>query len=664
MGLLDSFPTYEKTKKKKKKNSAKKSSKTSGQKNQVEYRHRNSSKSSKATTKAKKQVSSAKKKAKSSASSSGRRNQVEYRHRDTNASSESSLLSKELPVAKERKENTERDTALTPKMNLPYGNPKKPTTSASSASPKGFGDFRVAQREQEKNQDKPLNLQYLSNEFVNNLLNQGTKRTSDTEKMYHPFDYEKIKEQSAMRRERAKEHREALWRNIEQGARSVQRTLNKNAYSILDSSDEIHGTNGRGPVPLSKQRELNDQARETASNFFEKDAKRNEQIAKDIEEGKISSFTSKVAQGFGQLAAESPFWALGGGLGTVAKGATKAAKVAGKIINSMASPSLPYYITSDYGDHYYQARQEGATREEANKSALLYAIPAAIAERLGGADAAATKAIGQRLGDNIVSSIIKSAASEGLEEAAQTSYGNLTRRTYKDVPLFSTNPEQDAVINPQQMAESAAVGAVLGGFSGGAIHGASNIVNRTSSRADRNDNQGTSADTTAADGGNSNMLVAPEQVNAYIDYAYTYGQSSVLPKQKSYLEIAKPSQRLIDDLQEDFDVSEYTHALRDNDIRHIRNSHGERTNEKYPVTKQDLKQIPDIIENYDDVLFIPEGKKLPAIVFVKQHNGVTYYLEEAQAHDGKIVRALCRTQIAKARRGDLYQKRRILRNVR
>lgn len=510
MGLLDSFPTYEKTKKKKK-NSAKKSSKTSGQKNRVEYRHRNSSKSSKATTKTKKRVSSAKKKAKSSASSSGRRNQVEYRHRDTNASSESSLLSKELPVAKERKENTERDTALTPKMNLPYGNQKKPTTSASSASPKGFGDFRVAQREQEKNQAKPLNLQYLSNEFVNNLLNQGTKRTSDTEKMYHPFDYEKIEEQSAMRRERAKEHREALWRNIEQGARSVQRTLNKNAYSILDSSDEIHGTNGRGPVPLSKQRELNDQARETASNFFEKDAKRNEQIAKDIEEGKINSFTSKVAQGFGQLAAESPLWALGGGLGTVAKGATKAAKVAGKIINSMASPSLPYYITSDYGDHYYQARQEGATREEANKSALLYAIPAAIAERLGGADAAATKAIGQRLGDNIVSSIIKSAASEGLEEAAQTSYGNLTRRTYKDVPLFSTNPEQDAVINPQQMAESAAVGAVLGGFAGGAIHGASNIVNRTSSRADRNDNQGTSADTTAADGGNSNMLVAPNE---------------------------------------------------------------------------------------------------------------------------------------------------------
>lgn len=625
MGLLDSFPTYEKTKKKK--NSAKKSSKTSGQKNRVEYRHRNSSKSSKATTKTKKRVSSAKKKAKSSASSSGGRNQIEYRHRDTNASSESSLLSKELPVAKERKENTERDTALTPKMNLPYGNQKKPTTSASSASPKGFGDFRVAQREQEKNQAKPLNLQYLSNEFVNNLLNQGTKRTSDTEKMYHPFDYEKIEEQSAMRRERAKEHREALWRNIEQGARSVQRTLNKNAYSILDSSDEIHGTNGRGPVPLSKQRELNDQARETASNFFEKDAKRNEQIAKDIEEGKISSFTSKVAQGFGQLAAESPLWALGGGLGTVAKGATKAAKVAGKIINSMASPSLPYYITSDYGDHYYQARQEGATREEANKSALLYAIPAAIAERLGGADAAATKAIGQRLGDNIVSSIIKSAASEGLEEAAQTSYGNLTRRTYKDVPLFSTNPEQDAVINPQQMAESAAVGAVLGGFAGGAIHGASNIVNRTSSRADRNDNQGTSADTTAADVGNSNMLVAPEQVNAYIDYAYTYGQSSVLPKQKSYLEIAKPSQRLIDDLQEDFDVSGYTHALRDNDIRHIRNSHGERTNEKYPVTKQDLKQIPDIIENYDDVYYSGSGKT-KGIYYMKRHNGVTYYLEQ------------------------------------
>lgn len=766
MGLLDSFPTYEKTKKKK--NSAKKSSKTSGQKNRVEYRHRNSSKSSKATTKTKKQVSSAKKKAKSSASSSGRRNQVEYRHRDTDASSESSLLSKELPVAKERKENTERDTALTPKMNLPYGNPKKPTTSASSASPKGFGDFRVAQREQEKNQAKPLNLQYLSsaitgntrkdqgtgqknavstalsmpsfsaerkedtnrntaaktiagpvdvslktitelghegvkanaagkrdkslnlqylsNEFVNNLLNQGTKRTSDTEKMYHPFDYEKIKEQSAMRRERAKEHREALWRNIEQGARSVQRTLNKNAYSILDSSDEIHGTNGRGPVPLSKQRELNDQARETASNFFEKDAKRNEQIAKDIEEGKISSFTSKVAQGFGQLAAESPFWALGGGLGTVAKGATKAAKVAGKIINSMASPSLPYYITSDYGDQYYQARQEGATREEANKSALLYAIPAAIAERLGGADAAATKAIGQRLGDNIVSSIIKSAASEGLEEAAQTSYGNLTRRTYKDVPLFSTNPEQDAVINPQQLAESAAVGAVLGGFSGGAIHGASNIVNRTSSRADRNDNQGTSADTTAADVGNSNIPVAPnEKRNSNHRPAGDVAPTGYTPEalndtvkdmetiKREYQEAVDPglvkfyndvqrknvkrtafyplgfvSQRAGNDIYNLIGINPtgYKVEINPSAAEHIEQRHGK--NGKADKSMKDINDIARmkyVLDNYDDMTIgqkshewrNSDGTYADTVIYSKRVNGNYYIVEAVSDNKRKII---------------------------
>ena len=316
MGLLDSFPTYEKTKKKK--NSAKKSSKTSGQKNRVEYRHRDSSKSSKATTKTKKRVSSAKKKAKSSASSSGGRNQVEYRHRDTDASSESSLLSKELPVAKERKENTERDTALTPKMNLPYGNPKKPTTSASSASPKGFGDFRVAQREQEKNQAKPLNLQYLSsaitgntrkdqgagqknavstalsmpsfsaerkedtnrntaaktiagpvdvslktitelghegvkanaagkrdkslnlqylsNEFVNNLLNQGTKRTSDTEKMYHPFDYEKIEERNETAKEITKLPFRRAWTGLKQAGVNIVDALMMEGADIAQNS--------------------------------------------------------------------------------------------------------------------------------------------------------------------------------------------------------------------------------------------------------------------------------------------------------------------------------------------------------------------------------------------------------------------------------------------
>lgn len=805
-----------------------------------------------AVEKAKQRVKSAPKKAKPSvSSSSGKRNQVEYRHRNAESSSRSnpsSSLLEKLPSAKERTRETNRSTSLKPyipnlseQMALLYGNKKK--------------------RDAENKREKPLNLQYLSSEITGGSKARngvGDFKTEERrlEKLYKPFDYEKIKERNETVRERSKERNEAALRSYAQGLRGIQRSLNQVAYARNESADSPYrATSGRGPVPLSMQEKIDQQDRENSASFFAKDAKRYEQIMKDIENGNISEFGSKFMQGAGQLTAEMPLMLLGGGAGAAAKGGAKGVQVAGKAINALASPATPYYLASNYGNQYYQARQEGATKKEANQSALLYSPVATLAERLGGADAAVTKAFGKNLGDNILSTIIKGAASEGLEEAAQTSYGNLTKKTYKDVPLFSTNPEQDAIINPRQMADAAVIGGTLGGLAGGAIHGMSNLANRTKSsprntkenkdinslvvdglqlpaapkddvfasnnsipdsaensntfggkdmetikreyqeavdpglvefyndvqrknvkrtafyplgfvsqragndiynliginptgykveinpsaaehieqrhgkngKADKSmkdindiarmkyvldnyddmtigqkshewrNSDGTYADTVIyskrvngnyyiveavsdnkrkiihivsayknkadqqvpdtpmgpqgdarnelpasasnnsipdsseninpLNDGDTNMLVTSKQVDAYIEYAYTYGQSSVLPKQKSYLEIAKPSQRLVDDLQGEFDVSGYTHALRDNDIRHIRNSHGEQTNEKYPVTKQDLKQIPDIIENYDEVYYSGSGKT-KGIYYMKRHNGVTYYLEQ------------------------------------
>ena len=124
-----------------------------------------------------------------------------------------------------------------------------------------------------------------------------------------------------------------------------------------------------------------------------------------------------------------------------------------------------------------------------------------------------------------------------------------------------------------------------------------------------------------------NMLVGQNAVDNYIDYAYQYAQNPRFDKQPDNIEYAKPSKRLISDLAQEIDISDYTHALRDNDIRHIRNSHGENTPEQYPITKEDLKQIPDIVENYDEVVYVPKGNK-QGIYYIKRHNGVTYYLEQ------------------------------------
>jgi CRISPR/Cas system CMR-associated protein Cmr5 small subunit len=49
-----------------------------------------------------------------------------------------------------------------------------------------------------------------------------------------------------------------------------------------------------------------------------------------------------------------------------------------------------------------------------------------------------------------------------------------------------------------------------------------------------------------------------------------------------------------------------------------------------------LKQIPDIVENYDDVLFVPHPNGNKGIYYVKQHNGTTYFLEAIAQNDALI----------------------------
>ena len=85
----------------------------------------------------------------------------------------------------------------------------------------------------------------------------------------------------------------------------------------------------------------------------------------------------------------------------------------------------------------------------------------------------------------------------------------------------------------------------------------------------------------------------------------------------------------MNDVKDEVDLEGYSHALRDNDIRHIRNSHGENTNEKYPVTENDIKDIPYIVENYDKVYVVPRDKARVGLVYVKRKpDGLTYYVEQ------------------------------------
>lgn len=131
-----------------------------------------------------------------------------------------------------------------------------------------------------------------------------------------------------------------------------------------------------------------------------------------------------------------------------------------------------------------------------------------------------------------------------------------------------------------------------------------------------------------------------EDVNSYVEYALEYGDkkrnAEDVAKQKNSIIYGQASERLVSDMQTLYgvDVEGKTHVLNDNDIRHIDNSHGRgNANEKYPVTAADLKQIPDIVENYDNVYYVTKENGQVGIYYEKRHNGTTYYLEAVKSDD-------------------------------
>lgn len=128
--------------------------------------------------------------------------------------------------------------------------------------------------------------------------------------------------------------------------------------------------------------------------------------------------------------------------------------------------------------------------------------------------------------------------------------------------------------------------------------------------------------------------VTQDDVNDYIRNA------KIDENVKDYLKYAKPTSRLINDVEKEIDVKDYVHALRDNDIRHIYNSHGENTNEKYPITESDIELIPHIVENYDKVFVKTNQRGEPGIVYVKvAENNLIYYVEAATVryHNEKLL---------------------------
>jgi len=153
-------------------------------------------------------------------------------------------------------------------------------------------------------------------------------------------------------------------------------------------------------------------------------------------------------------------------------------QVAGTLYTSAATGGgkvLPflYSLGQAYGGAYGQARDVGVSHEQARNAALIQAIPQAAIEVSGGIE----NLLGQQAGQGLLRSIGRAALEEALEEVAQYPFEGLSQKlTYApETPVFSVN--EQAIINPVQMAQNAAVGGLAGGLFGGAIRGANAVQN-------------------------------------------------------------------------------------------------------------------------------------------------------------------------------------------
>lgn len=83
------------------------------------------------------------------------------------------------------------------------------------------------------------------------------------------------------------------------------------------------------------------------------------------------------------------------------------------------------------------------------------------------------------------------------------------------------------------------------------------------------------------------------------------------------------------------DITGFSHVLKDNDIRHINKSHGDKSSDKYKVTVDMLANVQDVIENCDTIYLGYDTKDgHQTIVYEKKDGTRTFYVEEVLDEGG------------------------------
>lgn len=477
---------------------------------------------------------------------------------------------------------------------------------------------------------------------------------------------------------------DSIYNALEAGAgqfnSGVTSTLNagKNVLMQLEAFanggwDKESGKFVKGDAPffgslLQPVSDLNQSTKDTTAQFAQKAATGWNQY------GKGGNLANQLIQGTISAVPNAVLAMATAGGSTAATLAPEASGLTATVADAVQKLSKdPMYWTSfvqSFGNSYDEAIEKGATEDEALLATLLSSTANAIVEVGGGVEQLPGELRKEGLtSKDKIRKWVSSSLDEGKEEVVQGMIERLVNKAVydQDAPWNDdTGKNEDAVFNLDQSLKEFGMGAAIGGILGGGQMLAQGIAARGQRIVDPTASPFDQAVLDTLQGvqtpENVTQVREPTELDNIIMETQMQLQSGISPEvatnkpkdvknllnatkeqisrfiqnafnkqnQYKFLKISDVSPELAETLRTaGIEVEGYAHALRDNDIRHVDNSHGSKSNDKYKVTAEVMEQAQNIIDNYDNLYrgYDTKGGN-PTVVYEKQMGNRTFYVEE------------------------------------
>lgn len=477
---------------------------------------------------------------------------------------------------------------------------------------------------------------------------------------------------------------DSIYNSLEAGAgqfnSGVTSTLNagKNVLMQLEAIanggwDKETGKFVKGDAPFfgslfQPVSDLNQSTKDTTAQFAQKAATGWNQY------GKGGNLANQLIQGTVSAVPNAVLAMATAGGSTAATLAPEASGLTATVADAVQKLSKdPMYWTSfvqSFGNSYDEAIEKGATEDEALLATLLSSTANAIVEVGGGVEQLPGELRKEGLtSKDKIRKWVSSSLDEGKEEVVQGMIERLVNKAVynQDAPWNDdTGKNEDAVFNFDQSLKEFGMGTAIGGILGGGQMLAQGIAARGQRIVDPTASPFDQAVLDTLQGvqtpENVTQVREPTELDNIIMETQMQLQSGISPEvatnkpkdvknllnatkeqisrfiqnafnkqnQYKFLKISDVSPELAETLRTaGIEVEGYAHALRDNDIRHVDNSHGSKSNDKYKVTAEVMEQAQNIIDNYDNLYrgYDTKGGN-PTVVYEKQMGNRTFYVEE------------------------------------